>query len=365
MKVFNGKVNDVDVANLLAQSEFTISDGSKLIEMILDNAYKDPITATVREICQNASEVDPNFSVHLPTDIEPWLAVVDNGTGLSHDDVIKYASGIGASTKDGDNTKVGGFGIGMKVPFTMSDQYLIISRFKGMVYTFSAYKDEDGKAQFIEMNHPAATDELNGLEVRVPVEAKDFTNVKEKLESALMYFNPKPTSNIDLHWVPVEYWNSVDGEWGMRSVNQARSRVIMGNLWYEIDSSLVRESYGDHYAHILQKGIDLILPIGAIKLPLSREGILYNDQTVKILRDKLDNVKDVLTKDYEATIQATPNLWEAMKCYSESNQLINQIGGDVNVTRNGLEVNTSVVVPAPILHNNTRYVFYTVHQSLQ
>jgi len=352
MRVFNGKEKDVEVANLLAQSEFSITDGSKLIEMILDNAYKDPITATVREICQNASEVDPNFTVHLPTDIEPWLAIVDNGTGMSHDDVITYASGLGASTKDGDNTKVGGFGIGMKVPFTMSDQYLIISRYEGKIYTFSAYKDEAGKAQLIEMKQPQDTDEHNGIEVRVPVKADDFTLVRDKLIAALSYFDPKPETNTPVEWEEIEYV-STGKDWGLikghnNYYRERTSRVIMGNLWYAIDKGLVSEKRHDSCYCILDAGIDLHMDIGSLKLPLSREGILYNDKTLSVLRAKLDEVCLELVTGFEADIEAQPTLWDAMKVWSEAKGLINNLSGSVDITRSGIKMEGSIQIPAPI-----------------
>jgi len=195
MRLNNETVRSVGLGGVLTTSEFNISDGSKLIEMILDNAYSDPYRATVREICQNASEVDPAFRIHLPTPFEPWFAVIDDGGGMSREDTIRHASGIGSSTKDGDNTKVGGFGIGMKVPFTVSDQYTVISRHGGMSRTFSAYKDDHNRARFTMLSE-VADDGPAGLEVRVPVRPENFRRIKDAVVSELRWFDPKPAANL-------------------------------------------------------------------------------------------------------------------------------------------------------------------------
>jgi hypothetical protein len=332
MKVFGDKVNDVDMAGLMAQSEFTITDGSKIIEMILDNAYTDPITATVREIGQNASEVDPDWHFHFPTMLEPFIAITDNGTGMSKEDVITFASGIGASTKDGDNSKVGGFGIGLKVPFTMSDQYTLISKFEGMEYSFTAFKDDMGRAQFIQ-NYERGTDDPNGFEVRVPVDADDFDEVKTKAIAAYQYFDPKPSTNMDIEWEEAEYDMQGD-DWGLLTKQENRygykpalhrSKAIMGNLWYPIESSEISEEYQDQAQVILDHGIDLRFPIGALKLPLSREGILYNDNTKAKIREKVEEIAQFILDEFERTVSSAPSLWEAMKLYNNSSRMVTRL----------------------------------------
>jgi len=60
------KINDVLSMGLQQAASFDIADPQKFISLILDNSYKDPITATVREICQNASEViQTSLSIYL------------------------------------------------------------------------------------------------------------------------------------------------------------------------------------------------------------------------------------------------------------------------------------------------------------
>lgn len=335
MKLYGDVTNDVDLNNITNIQDFHIEEPHKVILTILDNAYSNPVEAMVREICQNASEVDENFRVHLPTDLEPWFSVIDNGTGMSPEDCYRYASGVGASTKDDNNDKVGGFGIGMKVPFTVSDQYLVISRWNGVEYTFNAFKDEHGLPRFVQTSQ-RDTDRHNGLEVQVPIESGQFSTTKRALLKMLEYFKDKPATNTEVEWPSTEY--SVEGtNYGMVSRrggdNENRwnynhgSRIIMGNLWYALDGNEISESYNDNYQWLTECGIDLFMPIGSVSLPLSREAILYTPATIKLIREKLDVVALELTTKLQAEVDAQPNVYAVMKFMAEGNNLLHRRGG--------------------------------------
>jgi len=367
MKVFQEHNDDFLMSDMDTEAKaFHIENSSKMILTILDNAYSDPVTATIREICQNASEVDPTFNVHLPTDIEPWLAIVDNGGGLEPDELVRLASGVGASTKDGDNTKVGGFGIGMKVPFTMSDQYTIINRYGGRTYTYSAYKDEFGEPQFrLLLDKKTEVGVECGIEVRVPVESREFSGVRNKIPQALNYFNPRPTTNTEVDWVDIEYIVEgvtpiSDTKWGVAGHDRSKrnwpeyevrfgrnSRVIMGNLYYEIDSEQVREDYGDVYDRILGHAIDLYLPIGSVQLPLSREAILYTPATLARIRGVLDEVRDVLAKEVQTEVDSKKNPYEVMKFMHDTSSFYSRILKDCRPLYKGVEARHHMELPYP------------------
>jgi len=349
MKTVNDEqINDVLSMGLHQASEFEITDADKFINLILDNSYKDPLTATSREICQNASEVDPDFYVHLPTELEPWFSCIDNGPGLSKPDLIRYASGLGASTKDKDNTSVGGFGIGMKVPFTMADQYNIISRYDGIKYNFTAYKDEYGKAQFVEMTAPVETDEPNGLEVKVPVRSIDIREFINKFTNALRYFDPKPETNVEVEWGEPEYIMEGVG-WAIRKKGKRsygeKSRVIMGNLWYPIDSSEIREDYGDIYATALDARLDITLPIGSIDLPLSREDIQYTPRTLKVIREKVDEIVEEIRTTAQDVVNQCPDVWTAMR-FNQENDIIRRLKLTLRYDNTELQSHVERYLPA-------------------
>ena len=349
MRVSNDEVvNDVSGMNLNQVQQFDITDPQKFINLILDNTYKDPIEATIRELSQNASDPELGqggaFEFHLPTTLEPWMAIVDNGTGLSVTDVFKYFSGLGASTKDQNNTQVGGFGIGCKVPFTMADQYTVISRHEGEKHTFSAYKDEYGQAQFVQLSTQPTT-EVNGIEVRVPVEEKDFRKVREKAIRTLRYFDPKPTTNIEVEWGEVEFKMQGSG-WGYRKGSGYReeSRIIMGNLWYPIDTDKVVDDWKDPTRKVLNSGFDLHFDIGSIDLPLSREDILYSPRTLKAIKDRVTLILEEFTKNAQKEVDSKCKVWDALD-FIAGNDVVQHL--DLKLTWRGQPLSNFMMVDLP------------------
>lgn len=329
MKMFADKVNDVKLSNIDKGVSFDVEDGGKFVLTVLRNTYSDPVGATVREIAQNASEVDPNFSIHIPTSFEPWLAIRDNGTGLSPDDTERYFSKLGASTKDKDNTKVGGFGAGAKVLWAVTDDYTVTSRWNGRMYTFFAYTDDYGRPMF-SLAGTAHTDEPNGIEVRVPVKLDQVEKYKKACVQQLEFFDPKPTLNIDLEWPERETIMSGKGytiqkrEYGYPYNRDAESRLVMGNLSYPIDPS----KFEHKYQRMLQSSrVILFAPIGSCTLPMSRESLLYDDKTTETIERLLDTVRD----DYRDKVQPEVDKCDTLaQAYNKAGELRNtyvQMGG--------------------------------------
>lgn len=354
----NQVTNDVESNGLGTSTEFSFTGGAMLVN-VLKSTYQDPISANIQEYCQNASEVDKNFTVHLPTMLEPWLGIIDKGTGLSKEDTPTYFSGVGASTKSDNNTSVGGFGIGCKVGFAMSDQYTVISRYEGMSYTFAAYIDEKNIPQFTIMSESETT-EHNGIEVRVPVDSDDFDKVRAKMIEKLCYFDPKPSCNVEVDWVVPEYY-AVGDDWAMKAkkepprhgyrqgygygTSRTQSRIIMGNLWYPINTDKVTtERYGNT-ARVLNEGVDITVPIGSIQLPLSRESIVYSPATIKVITDKCEVIAEAFIKTVQDEINTQPNLYQALRVHESSSGLVNSLT-DVKLTYKGEDL-------ARTMHTNT------------
>jgi hypothetical protein len=364
MLVQQDQVNHTHMVGLMGSNSFTV-DGDKMAALLLDNLYKNPVRAVVRESIMNAVEAmrasgkEALVTVHLPTMLEPWFSVTDTGTGLCNSDVLKYGTCLGASGKDGIADTEGGFGLGMKVGFAVADQYSVISNWHGVETTFSAYKDDFGKSKFVKLSE-RSTEALNGIEYRVPVEFKDFHAYEQHLPKVCKYMEPKPITNKEVQWEVVDYWKakySADGtlEWGMSKLSEAmygggRSYALMGDLAYELDSEQLKESNNDVYQQLIRKGVDIRVPIGSLPLPMSREGILYTPNSVEYLRSILKNVRDEVVKGYQDAISNCTNHWEAMLTYKDSAYLVRQLseGGEaLEVVYKGASVRNSVNIEAP------------------
>jgi hypothetical protein len=102
---------------------FTIESNANAFSILFDKLYSNKNQAVVREIYCNAVDVTTNKVPHItvPTEMNPVFVVRDYGPGLSHEDVMALYTTVFRSTKAGDNSKIGGFGLGSKAPFCYTD----------------------------------------------------------------------------------------------------------------------------------------------------------------------------------------------------------------------------------------------------
>jgi HSP90 family molecular chaperone len=108
---------------------FTIESNANAFSILFDKLYSNKNQAVVREIYCNAVDVTTNKVPHItvPTEMNPVFVVRDYGPGLSHEDVMALYTTVFRSTKAGDNSKIGGFGLGSKAPFCYTDGFIVNS----------------------------------------------------------------------------------------------------------------------------------------------------------------------------------------------------------------------------------------------
>lgn len=343
MKIFNGVQNEVSSDGLVNKKEVGIKNASALVGTLVDSLYQDPFLATPREIIQNGLDAMKKAGrghmplyIHFPTALEPWFSVSDTGIGLSKQDLDDYQGNAGSTSKSGDNDSHGGFGVGFLAPFTIADQYTVTSRFDGWEYTTASYKDELGVSSIVDLGDPKQTAMPNGLEVRVPIESQNFERIKDKTIQVCKYVTPKPETNHTVEWGEVEYTTEGVG-WGIRVKPESRyggynhdskSRVLMGQLWYPIDSSKISDDRYGNVTRILDQGVDIFCDIGDVQLPISREAVMYTPTTIAFITAKCEAIADEFVALVQVDIDASQNVYDAMGVYIASSRLVQQLGGD-------------------------------------
>jgi hypothetical protein len=355
MKVHGDQINEVDSANLMAKVAMGIDKPEKIILNTLVSLYTVPWKAGVVELVTNAVEAMDMADrghipiyIHLPTMLEPYYSVTDTGIGIGRDNLIKY-NNLGASTKDEDNETEGGFGLGMKVGLAIGEEYTVISRYEGTECAITCYKDEYNIPSIVQL-YERSTTERNGTEVRIPVPEGTFDDVKKYVKESLQYFNdPRPETNLEVEWPENNYTQTGEG-WGLikREGYRGQSRIIMGRRWYPVDSDQVREDRLDKYSYLLDHGVDIHVPIGSVKLPMSRESILYVDTTIEVIRKKADKVIDEVIDGFQKDIEKQPNIYQAIKMFKESASLIQGLTKKLaDVTYKGVAINRIVYCKSP------------------
>ena len=169
---------DTAVSNMTGEANsFTIKQTAFMAELLSKKLYSNPTLAVIRELISNAIDVSGcNIDIQAPSFLEPTFIVRDYGTGLSREDVMTLYTTYGESTKRDTNSVIGGFGVGSKSPFALTDTFTVTSRYKGERTDYVCYKDK-GFPRIREVCS-AHTDEPDGLEVRVPIEDTNRFNLE-------------------------------------------------------------------------------------------------------------------------------------------------------------------------------------------
>jgi len=312
-------------AGVLETARATIKATPKIFNFFADSTYANKPVAICRELVANAQDGHTAagkshipVEVWLPTVLDPTFRVRDQGIGMSHEFMMtRFMAYTDGSTKDSDNSQIGGFGIGSKSPFAYVDQFTIVSTHDGVRSVYSVFKDEDGIPS-IALLDQASTDLHNGVEVSFPVQEDDFLTFENAAFESLKYFDPLPIikNSIAGAFKLPDYVSRGKG-WAMR-LQSGPLAVIMGGIRYPVATANLTHKfdYDSPARKLLEYGLDLILPIGTCSVALSREALSYDDKTIVALKDACDLVIEEVAASFSTMFDHFDTLWEARSALS-------------------------------------------------
>lgn len=358
MKI-NTKRHDVDANGMMNQRKFTVDAGAHIMA-VLSGLYKNPVDAMVREYLTNmydayvalerqrpGSLIIPPV-LHLPTALDGNLTFRDNGIGMSLETVWNVYATYGASTKNGNNDEVGGFGLGSKTAFCYNGgaSWTIESRYDGEKHIFMAFIGEDGVPNLSHVT-TMPTDEHNGLTISIPIRREDHRAAYDAAQRYVPYFPMSLTVEGDT--VPaVKY--IVRGEtWGIRPptsrYRQSDVKIIMGNVPYPVDlHSLggVNQSY-EIREFISYNSIDLWVNIGDVDIVPSRDDLKYTDRTKAAIRKAVDKMIAEVGAEIGKQLDACDTEWSAIKSFHGMNTIPNLRSVLKSLTWRGQVIGTQAV----------------------
>jgi len=294
---------------------------SMVFQMFTKMIYSNPIGTVVREITSNCFDSHVEAGVNTPVIIRKWKDPQDNttyisffdfGVGMSPDRIENIYGTYFESSKRGDNTQIGGFGIGGKTPLAYKrstghgegeydNSYFVVTIFNGVKYSYVIY--EGTEAPEWSLLHQEETTEHNGTEVRVPVLERDITTFKKEMVRQLYYFENivfEGFDGTDDDYYGRKYdetltnnYTIVRGKsfWFRGTEYSEYIHVCLGRVAYPIDYNLLGLSSSDYRIPVALK-----LEVGDINVTASREMLDYNEHTIKILKKKLEDVKKEMTE---------------------------------------------------------------------
>jgi hypothetical protein len=321
-------------------------DQQMILNVLTNTLYTDKVSAVLREYGCNAADAnveagrgDQPIEVRLPNRLDATVSIRDFGFGMSQDQIVKVFCRLGRSTKRNSNAFTGMLGIGSKAGFAYGDHFVVVSYSGGKKTIYNLYRDQ-GNLQCAKM-HEAASDDPDGVEIKVPVKTVDMNEFTAKAERVFRYFKVRPKiTGANIVWNDRAQQYAGTG-WRFTGSGADTSVAIMGNVGYSLNSAgMGFASYSaDKYDSLLGLGVELDFEIGDLEIAANREGLQYRDATKTAIKAKLDVIVAEMSKVFSGKIAGAKSLWEAKILYHETfekldhysrHSLKNVVSGTVN-----------------------------------
>lgn len=345
------KTNKLHTNGVLESSTFKVANSVHMMDILSNFVYQDKISAIIRELSTNAydghvkaNNTECPFDVHLPTRDETYFSIRDYGSGLSVEEIKNIYTVYGFSDKSNSNEFVGCFGLGSKSPFCYTKMFTTTSYYNGMKYVFVNAINNDGRPT-CNLLHKEETNEPNGLEVYLDVENKDIMSFRKKAEDIYIWFNVKPNANMALNYTTT-YESMVNSNWliSKKGTYSENSYVVMGQVAYPVDIN----QFKGNSKNLLDHGVVINVELGEVDMTSSREGLQYNNKTIKCLEHHLFNIRTEIQEKFSEKINSCKFLWDATLKYREikveNNRLFSVL--DLKLIYDGREINDDYIQPS-------------------
>lgn len=314
----NSPTDQAILSNVGEIGEFRIRNSAKAFNILSSGLYANKIRAIIRELSCNAidSHIAANkqstpFDVHLPTQLEPWFAIRDYGTGLNHDEVTNIYTTYFESTKTESNDFTGALGLGSKSPFSYTDNFMVTSVKDGRRGIYSAFINDKGVPSIALMSEEA-TNDPNGVEVKFSVNnTADYYKFIAEAKEVYSYFKLRPVvggvSQFEFKEIKYHDRDVVPGVHTMNS--HGTSIAVMGNIAYPIMVPNAGQNLGN-LSDLLSCNLEINFEISEVDFQASREGLSYIPSTIEAIKKKLEALNGVLAIKLTSEANAITNLWE-------------------------------------------------------
>jgi len=283
----------------------------KLMAILSQNLYQDPIGSIVREYVSNALDAQREANNTDPIKVQLLrengsfvFKVIDNGVGLSPDRVENVFSKYLSSTKEGDANQLGYYGLGSKSALSYVDSFMIHSRYNGTLYSYMMLKGEQGtELSLLDMND---TTDHNGVTICINLHNDtDYVTFMDKIQRQLCYFEGVYVED-EYQDFDNDYKIIKNEDWKYSEMNQdAYMHLCLDNVYYPLDfKSLGIEPIS------MPIGLNFSLKDGIMPVP-SRESFLYSPATKELILDRIKKVGIYFINKWNEFIPSIGSLEEA------------------------------------------------------
>lgn len=326
MKINLGELNEKEIISTSKSIPMRLSKNAAamVFQMFTKNIYSNPIGSVVREITSNCFDSHVEAYVKFPVIIRKsydqltdtyYLSFIDKGVGMSPDRIENIYGVYFESTKNDTDDQIGGFGIGGKTPLAYKryngsgdgeydNSFYVITNHNNTKYSYCIY--EGNSEPIIDPLYSEPTAERNGTEIRIPVLKKDLLSFKREMVRQLYYFENVIFEGFEEDTDSIKLSNDyqiVRGKSFFYRGNEYSNyvHVCLGRVAYPIDYNTLGLYEGNYKFPVAIK-----LNIGEINVTANRESLDYSEKTIKILKDRLQEVRnelvEMLVNQYENII---------------------------------------------------------------
>lgn len=308
---------------------------------VLTDLYSDTELAVIRETATNALDSHKAarnpapIKVYLPTCLNPTFTVVDEGVGMSADDVLNNYSKYGYSSKRDNDDEAGMLGLGCKAPLTYTSQFSLCCVKNGMEINVLVSRGTDGVGG-VEIVDAAPARVLrrrpnplgrgrrsywkykpNGVTVKIPV--RDPRTFTVKAHNFFKYWEKGSVLINDVELTPVKgieldpSITLVPKESSYSRYKQEPDLIVQGGVAYPLNHNMAiftTAGLSDHYAVIR-------VPIGSVDFTPNREELHYTPRTKEVCAEAHAFVQERVHQLAQAEVDACPNGFTAAKLVAE------------------------------------------------
>ena len=342
MKIENTKPTIETGGQSVYEESFAIGNLGRIMKILRNSMYANPIKAICREISSNARDAHReigighrSIEIHLPNDLDEHFTIKDYGPGISHERMSNVFIRYGTSTKNDDNIQTGGFGLGAKTPFAYTDQFQITTiapdnNGQNIKSIYIAYIDES-EAGKMRLMFSVPTDEPSGTEISIIVAKEDFHKFIEATIDVCQYWDPRPklTGNVIPVWPEDNRELFIDGaDWKMfknnNQYNVHTSLLIVDGISYPINPHNINNiDYDSNEFKLLTKGLKIIVNIGEVTLSANREELQYDNKTCNLIKSKLSEIMNEIVNLSIKKINNYDNYLEACLFFRDFKKYLN------------------------------------------
>lgn len=315
------------ISNIDDRHAFTIKANAKAFKLLSSNLYSNKPLAILREVGCNAldshkeaGKSDVPFKLVLPSDMHPWLEIIDYGTGLN-DDMVKHVfTTYFESTKTTSNDYIGAMGLGSKSPFSYTDAFEVYARQNGVQNTYTCFLNKSGAPELflLETNHDEPEKGIkfeDGVTIKVPIKVNDYQLFRTAALQAYRFFPVKPLVGVtgkNFEWDEPTY--GFEGSNFKVLKGSKQCFALMGPVAYPLDlNQFTTDGFMKRHMDAGLGGFVIDFGIGKLDVNAGREGLSYDEDTIANLIEGVKHIRQEMAAKLEADIENCPTIYDAMR----------------------------------------------------